>query len=235
MISKILVPVDFGEASAAAVALAGRLAAGCDATMTLLHAESVDAPVYFTPHQVSTLAAEHRRRLEQARGFLDEFGRAHTRSPFLSRVVARRAIDAIEAFASEVDLVVIGTHARTGPKRWWLGSVAERVLRDLTVPVMVVHAGDAAAVPIRAVAVHAAPGLSGQNALDLATRIGRAFGADVHDRRAAPLDAGAAFADVSLVVIAEPEPHDRVWRATVGEPLIRSGRGPVLFVPDRAV
>jgi len=32
--------------------------------------------------------------------------------------------------------------------------------------------------------------------------------------------------------VAEPAVHDRQWRTSVGEPLIRAGAGPVLFVPE---
>lgn len=38
----------------------------------------------------------------------------------------------------DVDMIVMATHGRTGMKRWRLGSVAERVVRNATVPVMVV-------------------------------------------------------------------------------------------------
>ncbi len=234
MITHILVPVDFGDASAAAVTLAGRLAAGCGATLTLLHAEAFEAPVYFTSDQVSGLAAERRQRQEQAQRYLEQFGRKHTTSPFKAVIVMRPPAEAIAHAAAEADLVVLGTHGRTGPKRWWLGSVAERMLRELSTPVLVAHAGDAPTPDITSMAVYAAPGLSGQNALALAMRIGQAVNAQVHDRRATAVDAAHLFDDVSMVVVAEPEPHDRLWRTTVGEPLIRAGRGPVLFVPEQS-
>lgn len=38
-----------------------------------------------------------------------------------------------------VDLVLTGTHGRTGWKRWWIGSVAERVLRTAVCPVLTVR------------------------------------------------------------------------------------------------
>jgi len=43
--------------------------------------------------------------------------------------------------AEGIDLVVLGTHGRSGLSRWMLGSVAERVLRSLAVPLLVVRAG----------------------------------------------------------------------------------------------
>lgn len=232
-IQKILVPVDFGDASAAAVALAGRLADGCGAQLTLLHAEAADAPVYFTREQVDALAAQRRQQQEQARRYLATFGHRHTETPFLAEIVLRTPIEAVTEAAKDADLVVIGTHGRTGAALWWLGSVAERVLRDLTTPVLVVHEHDTAAARVQTLGVYAAPGLTGDNALALATRIGVAIGATVDDRRAMSADPDVMFADASMVVVAEPWVHDRVWRTTVGEPLIRSGKGPVLFVPER--
>jgi nucleotide-binding universal stress UspA family protein len=49
--------------------------------------------------------------------------------------------------ANEVDcdVVVMGTHGRSGIDRWLLGSVAERVVRRSTVPVLTVHVGDVVA------------------------------------------------------------------------------------------
>jgi len=232
LIARILVPVDFGAASAAAVALAGRLADGCGAALTLLHAETADAPLYFTREQVDALASQRRQHQEQARRYLSAFGHRHTETPFIAEIVMRTPIDAITEAAKNADLVVIGTHGRTGPALWWLGSVAERILRDLTTPVLVVHEHDAASARIATMGVYAAPGLSGDNALALAMRIGAATGAEVRDRRTMPPDPDAMFMDTSMVVMAEPWVHDRAWRTRVGEPLIRSGKGPVLFVPE---
>ena len=39
----------------------------------------------------------------------------------------------------DADLVVMSTHGRTGPSRWLLGSVADRVVRGAGVPVMMVR------------------------------------------------------------------------------------------------
>ncbi len=39
----------------------------------------------------------------------------------------------------EADLIVVGTHARTGVKRWMLGSVAEALMRMARAPVVIAH------------------------------------------------------------------------------------------------
>jgi nucleotide-binding universal stress UspA family protein len=51
------------------------------------------------------------------------------------------------ATTHDVDLVVMGTHGRTGFQRFLLGSVAERVLREAPVPVVTAHLDDERTVP----------------------------------------------------------------------------------------
>ncbi len=41
--------------------------------------------------------------------------------------------------AQNIDLIVMGTHGRTGVKHFFLGSVAERVVRESPVPVLTIH------------------------------------------------------------------------------------------------
>jgi hypothetical protein len=53
-------------------------------------------------------------------------------------------VDALLREAATADLIVLGTHGRRGPARWWLGSVAERVVRAAMVPVLVTRAGTTA-------------------------------------------------------------------------------------------
>ncbi|MCB9685187.1 MAG: universal stress protein [Alphaproteobacteria bacterium] len=47
------------------------------------------------------------------------------------------AAEAIVRAADGHDLLVVGTHGRTGPARAWAGSVAERVVRSSPIPVLV--------------------------------------------------------------------------------------------------
>ena len=44
------------------------------------------------------------------------------------------------AEANEIDLIVISTRGHSGISRWLMGSVADRVVRGATVPVLLVHA-----------------------------------------------------------------------------------------------
>ena len=52
--------------------------------------------------------------------------------------------DALLASTQPGDLLVMATHGRGGPARWFLGSTAEAVIRRATVPVFLVRADEAA-------------------------------------------------------------------------------------------
>ena len=40
---------------------------------------------------------------------------------------------------SHADLIIMGSHGRTGLKRLWLGSVAESVVQEATIPILIVR------------------------------------------------------------------------------------------------
>lgn len=60
-------------------------------------------------------------------------------------VLTGRAADSLCGYVEShrIDLVVMTTHGQGGPIRWWLGSVADRMLRRLTVPVLLLHPREA--------------------------------------------------------------------------------------------
>lgn len=140
-ISRVLVGVEFDEASASALTMAGALASAWNAEITVFHSAAQEAPAYFTAAQIEALeeAREQRRA-----GIADEVGAFA--APFLPTVV--RVVvgdgppqDGMLAMAPSFDLIVVGTHRRHGPRRWWLGSVAEAVVRNSPRPVLVVPSG----------------------------------------------------------------------------------------------
>jgi nucleotide-binding universal stress UspA family protein len=233
----VLVPVDFGNASARAVAIGGAIADRCKAgAFRLLHAESMEAPVYFTPEQIGALKRESRALRSQAERFLAEFGGTQTKRPFSTEIAARAPVEAILHASVEADLVVMGTHGRHGPRRWWLGSVAERVLREIARPLLVVRAEMTAPVTAlfdRAV-VHAAPPLAGTAALDYAREVAACFGAAVIDRRHQLIEPAIEETQATILIVAVPEPRTTAWLSNFGEPLVRFCPVPLLFVPEIA-
>ena len=231
----ILVAVDFGDASARAVAIGGVLAARTGAALWLLHAESLDVPPYFTPAQLQALEGEERANLKRAGEYLNKFGKRHTTQAFQIILESRTAVDAILHASRQADLVVMGTHGRRGPTRWWLGSVAERVLRETQLPLLVVHAGDDATSPQQLFA----RGLLLVDARTPAERTRRLAG-EIATRVAGTVtevpgdDAPAARASVNATwaAIPVPVPRTAAWRSHVGEPLLQKCAIPVLFVPE---
>lgn len=83
---------------------------------------------------------ERRTAQAAATDHLTQFAVAASSSPLEAMVVDESPVDAILDASAAADLIVVGTHGRRGPGRWWLGSVAERVVRAATVPVIVTRA-----------------------------------------------------------------------------------------------
>lgn len=135
----VLAGVDFGEASARALAIAGAVAAGFGARLRVLHAERFEPPPYFTIEQIARLEAERHDAQAAAVAHLTQF--AGPTAPVAEAIVVDEPpVDALLREAGTADLIVLGTHGRRGPARWWLGSVAERVVRAAAVPVLVTRA-----------------------------------------------------------------------------------------------
>jgi nucleotide-binding universal stress UspA family protein len=143
-IRRILHPTDFSSASRAAFDRAGALARDSRAELVILYVLSPVIPVmgegYVPPQTYEAIdAAAHkgaRRKLDavvarakkagvRARGVLVE-GSAHERI-----VRAARTLRA--------DLIVMGTHGRSGLARLFVGSVASRVVSAASCPVMTVR------------------------------------------------------------------------------------------------
>ena len=144
---RLLVPFDGTEPSLRALAEATQLARGCGAQIRLVAAFD---------------AARHVSGFEPARCMLEEII-PQARREFTQCVESARArvaaagvpADSIvldgdpldlpaivntQAQAFDADMIVVGTHARTGLDRLLLGSVAEGILRMASLPVLLVRA-----------------------------------------------------------------------------------------------
>jgi nucleotide-binding universal stress UspA family protein len=135
----VLVAVDFGDASARALAIGGVVASLSGARLRALHAERFEPPLYFTLEQIAGLEAERRAAQAVATDHLARFAAAASACRVEGIVVDESPVDAILNAATGADLIVAGTHG-WGPGRWWLGSVAERIVRAATIPVLVTRA-----------------------------------------------------------------------------------------------
>lgn len=232
----ILAAVDFGEASTRALQLASELARALGATLRVLHAEALDAPPYFTPAQIEVIEGAVDVNRARAGDYLRHFVAAHVAGPFETVIEVRAATEAILHASEGVDLVVMGTHGRRGPSRWWLGSVAERVLRETRVPLLVVQAsGNAppAAATFQTGMLMQSPQhpkcpVTHRIAESIARACGGATFRQQTDDPAMARQAGGA----TWVAVPMPMPASARWLAHVGEPLVKGCAVPVLFVPE---
>jgi nucleotide-binding universal stress UspA family protein len=138
----ILVPTDGSTASATAVEHAIDLAAHYDATLHVLYV--VDVTGYSALEVgADVVASALEEEGEHAVGDVvstAEGAGVDSESRIEHGTPHRAIID--YATAEAVDLVVMGTHGRTGVGRFLLGSVTERVVRTSPVPVLTVRGDD---------------------------------------------------------------------------------------------
>jgi universal stress protein A len=139
-LKRILVPVDFSDASSNAVRYARRIASLTGADLIFLHVAvpeapfgCADFPVMCTNEQKENAEENLERLVRSARN--GDFRKA--RSLIRWGLPAHEVIE--EARESGVDLIVIATHGYTGWKHFCIGSTAERVVRAAPCPVMVVR------------------------------------------------------------------------------------------------
>ncbi len=140
-IANILVPVDFGDSSRRAVELAVDLAKRFDAKLTLMHGFEVPALAYAglgmtTVDYLVPIEDAARQCLEGELRSLKEklpsaVGLFKRGAPWQQILLASDEVGA--------DLIVMGTHGRQGLSHALIGSVAERVVRLSTVPVLTVR------------------------------------------------------------------------------------------------
>lgn len=141
---KILHPTDFSRASGAAFDKALALAKENRAELLLVHVILPPSPFvgdgYVSPRTFEELEAAARRGAERRLATLvarAKRDRVRVRPVLLEGV----PYDQITRAAGRLraDLIVMGTHGRTGFAKFFLGSVAERVLPLAPCPVMTVH------------------------------------------------------------------------------------------------
>jgi len=139
----ILVPTDFSAPSAQALRHGAALAARFSAHLLVIHADPFLQPVDYTISTAGLFAVPREELVESMRRQLQAFTEANVTPavPYDVRVLIGTPIDSIVAQVAETgaDLIVMGTHGRTGLRRLLVGSVTEAVMRLAPVPVIVVH------------------------------------------------------------------------------------------------
>jgi nucleotide-binding universal stress UspA family protein len=143
MYGTILVPTDGSDASMAAVDEAVDLADRLDSTVHVLSVveQAQYAPMNTpSPDLVDSLEANAQEALDRAVERAEAAGAEGVVGTVESGAAHEAIVSAVED--AGVDLVVMGTHGRTGLDRVLLGSVTEKVVRLSPVPVLTVRPGE---------------------------------------------------------------------------------------------
>lgn len=143
MFKTILFATDFSESSDHAFQYALSLARKFESRLGIIHviSEPVDLRGFYVPHISFDKLEEE---IEQgALKMMEKFCRTHVHdyAKVESFVVPGIPYDEIIKKAEEIgaDLIVVGTHGRTGLDHVLFGSTAEKVVRKSTIPVMTIR------------------------------------------------------------------------------------------------
>ena len=150
-ITRILCPVDFSEFSRHALDYAIGIARWYGAAVTALHVvPPITAPAPPTGEGLYPPLVFSAEDLQQFHTELDVFAGVSDVPALDTRVVQGNVTAEIVRLANELpaDLLVMGTHGRSGFERLMLGSVTEKVLRKSPCPVLTVPAKAPVVVPV---------------------------------------------------------------------------------------
>jgi nucleotide-binding universal stress UspA family protein len=149
--TKIVSATDFSEDSTLAISYAEEIARRFGAEILLLHVDQALPPVMVSPEigpvmdvGAMTRIAEEQRMLAQKE--LDKIVTRMRDSGLKARSMLKVGSPFLEliraAQAEGADLIVMGTHGRTGIAHVLLGSVAERVVQKAHCPVLTIRHPD---------------------------------------------------------------------------------------------
>ncbi|WP_151753562.1 universal stress protein [Acinetobacter soli] len=142
----IMVPVDGSSTSLTAIQHAAKLATTYQSTVTVIYVLTIDPFINIeyinSAHQVENDALKQTREIiktivDEAKQKFLTFGIDANTVIIEGQDVHKEIIKASEEHA--VDLIVIGSHGRTGIRKLVLGSVTQKLLGETSLPVLVVH------------------------------------------------------------------------------------------------
>jgi nucleotide-binding universal stress UspA family protein len=152
MLRSLLIPLDGTRFSEHALPLAEGVARATGASLHLAHVHVPNPPtglISNTPFQFEgvDLDAYDDHDREAERGYMTTLANRVARessAPVDTALLEGEIPSALTQYAKEVraDAVVLSTHSRTGPRRAWMGSVAEGLIRAGRMPVLVIHADE---------------------------------------------------------------------------------------------
>lgn len=140
MYDEILLPTDGSEGAEAAISEAIGLAEQHDARVHLLYVVDTSTAAGIPQSHITNLADLLEQAGEQALAGVAQ--RATDRGVPIRESIQRGSVhETITDYAddNDIDVIVMGTHGRSGIDRMLLGSVTERVIKRATQPVLVIR------------------------------------------------------------------------------------------------
>ena len=136
---KVLVAVDFSEPSREALRGAAQIATERDTELVLVHVWEPKAHLYGLPPFPVSSSDEYvqhaNAQLDDAKREAERIGAKRVSTLVLTGIPWHEVVELLRSF----DLVVVGTHGRTGLRHVLLGSIAERIVRHAPAPVLVLR------------------------------------------------------------------------------------------------
>lgn len=138
---KVLCPIDFSDDSSHALERAAEITAPGGAGITLLHVLEPASTFSNLPMAENSLRAMDRLATQELARLASNLEKKIS-GPVNTQIrIGRPGVETLAVLDADptFDLVVMGSHGKTGIKRVLLGSVAEKVLRHAACPVLVVR------------------------------------------------------------------------------------------------
>ena len=148
MYEKVLVPLDGSELSECVFPHVKDFIEGCQVGYVVFVRVVEAATIISGPGDYvitpEILEETESARKSTAKDYLDQVIKRfqHGETALHSEVLVGRAAESLADYTKEndIDLIVIATHGRSGVTRWVRGSVADKVLRFSSIPVLMVRA-----------------------------------------------------------------------------------------------
>lgn len=145
MFAKILVPLDGSALAESALPYATALAEQFGGQLSVLRVvpPTVMPALEYSMVSADLMATVREEHLQGASDYLKSLGEGDALKGVPHRVllsegeIAETILECIEEVGA--DAVVMATHGRSGIARWMMGSVADRVVRNARVPVLLVR------------------------------------------------------------------------------------------------
>ena len=141
-IKRILAPTDFSDLATRSLEYAVELAKRTGAELVVIYADPFLPPPHFTSEQMDELVATLDKHRAAATRELESYAAKNVASEVALRTIVVEDTPAAAivktADAINADVIVMGTHGRTGLARVFVGSVAKQVLANAGCPVITV-------------------------------------------------------------------------------------------------